>query len=50
MVANPFAEGGAADQNASGVGSGRLAGLLTGGGQTPHKNVYYRKCRIANLM
>jgi len=50
MVANPFAEGGAADQNASGVGSGRLTGLLTGSGQTPHKNVYYRKCRIANLM
>ena len=47
MVANPFAEGGAAAGNGTGVGSGRLTNLLT---SNPHLNEYYRKCRIANLM
>ena len=47
MVSNPFAEGGAAAGNGTGVGSGRLTGDL---GSNPHLNEYYRKCRIANLM
>ena len=41
MVANPFAEG-------STVGNGRMTGLTSDG--DAEQNVYYRKCRIANLM
>ena len=47
MVANPFAEGGAADANATGVGYGRMTGDIA---TLAHKNEYYRKCAILNLM
>jgi len=48
MVANPFAEGAAADANASGVGSGRMTGITSNA--AAEQNGYYRKCRISNLM
>jgi hypothetical protein len=41
MVANPFAEG-------TTVGNGRMTGLTSDA--DAEQNVYYRKCRIANLM
>ena len=41
MVANPFAEGGAAASNASGVGLGAL---------TQDTNIYYRRVLVNNLM
>ena len=41
MVANPFAEG-------TNVGNGRMTGLTSDA--DAEQNVYYRKCRIANLM
>ena len=53
MVANPFAQGAAADANGgTSVGNGQLTGDLgsASGAVGPHLNEYYRKCQIANLM
>ena len=53
MVANPFAQGAAADANGgTSVGSGNLTGDLgsASGAVGPHLNEYYRKCSILNLM